>query len=88
MKGVYQHCGEKRLHRYLAEYDFRHSHRIANGYDDRQRSVRALKGIVGKRPTYEAWVRKPYVDNVSKAVRVRQLGREFQYVFRYSDSRK
>jgi hypothetical protein len=22
MKGVYQHCGEKHLHRYLAEFDF------------------------------------------------------------------
>ncbi len=24
MKGVYQHCGEKHLHRYLAEFDFRY----------------------------------------------------------------
>jgi hypothetical protein len=24
MKGTYQHCGEKHLHRYLAEYDFRY----------------------------------------------------------------
>src|SRR6185436_3701517 len=23
MKGVYQHCGESHLHRYLAEFDFR-----------------------------------------------------------------
>jgi len=22
MKGVYQHCSEKHLHRYLAEFDF------------------------------------------------------------------
>src|ERR1035437_3285881 len=34
MKGVYQHCGEKHLHRYLAEYDFRYNHRIALGVDD------------------------------------------------------
>ena len=27
MKGVYQHCGEKHLHRYLAEFDFRYSNR-------------------------------------------------------------
>lgn len=52
MKGVYQHCGEPHLHRYLAEFDFRYSHRIANGFDDRQRSVEALKGITGKRLTY------------------------------------
>jgi transposase-like protein len=52
MKGIYQHCGQKHLHRYLAEYDFRYNHRIANGFDDRQRSVMALQGIVGKRLTY------------------------------------
>ena len=28
MKGVYQHCGEKHLHRYLAEFDFRYSNRV------------------------------------------------------------
>ena len=25
MKGVYQHCGEQHLHRYLAEFDFRYN---------------------------------------------------------------
>lgn len=52
MKGVYQHCKEKHLHRYLAEYDFRYSHRVAVGYNDEARNVLALKGIVGKRLTY------------------------------------
>jgi transposase-like protein len=52
MKGVYQHCQEKHLHRYLAEFEFRYNNRIANGFDDRTRSVEALKGIVGKRLTY------------------------------------
>jgi transposase-like protein len=28
MKGVYQHCSEQHLHRYLAEFDFRYSNRI------------------------------------------------------------
>ena len=28
MNGVYQHCSEKHLHRYLAEFDFRYSNRI------------------------------------------------------------
>jgi transposase-like protein len=28
MRGVYQHCKEKHLHRYLAEYDFRYNHRV------------------------------------------------------------
>jgi transposase-like protein len=52
MKGVYQHCGEQHLHRYLAEFEFRYSHREANGFDDAARSVRALEGIMGKRLTY------------------------------------
>jgi transposase-like protein len=52
MKGIYQHCGKKHLHRYLAEYDFRYCHRAANGFNDADRSVEALKGIVGKRITY------------------------------------
>jgi transposase-like protein len=54
MKGVYQHCAEKHLHRYLAEFDFRYSNRVALGCDDGERAVRAMKGIVGKRLTYRA----------------------------------
>jgi len=53
MKGVYQHCAEKHLHRYLAEFDFRYNNRVRLGVDDVERSARALKGIVGKRLTYE-----------------------------------
>jgi transposase-like protein len=52
MKGVYQHCAEKHLHRYLAEFEFRYSNREANGVDDVARSITGLKGIVGKRLTY------------------------------------
>jgi transposase-like protein len=52
MKGVYQHCSEKHLHRYLAEFDFRYSNRIALGVDDVARAERALKGVRGKRLTY------------------------------------
>lgn len=52
MKGVYQHCAEKHLHRYLAEFDFRYSNRVALGINDEKRAGRALKGIVGKRLTY------------------------------------
>jgi transposase-like protein len=54
MKGVYQHCGEKHLHRYLAEFDFRYSNRVALGIDDGMRTTKALKGMVGKRLTYRA----------------------------------
>jgi transposase-like protein len=52
MKGIYQHCSEKHLHRYLAEFDFRYSNRVALGVNDGERAARALKGIVGKRLTY------------------------------------
>jgi transposase-like protein len=53
MKGIYQHCKEKHLHRYLAEFDFRYSNRVRLGVDDVQRADQALKGIVGKRLTYQ-----------------------------------
>ena len=52
MKGVYQHCAEQHLHRYLSEFDFRYSNRIAVGVDDVERTDRAIRGIVGKRLTY------------------------------------
>jgi transposase-like protein len=52
MRGVYQHCAEQHLHRYLAEFEFRYNTRAANGFDDKARSVEAMKGIVGKRLTY------------------------------------
>ena len=52
MIGVYQHCSEKHLHRYLAEFDFRYSYRIKTGHDDEARTELALAGVVGKRLTY------------------------------------
>jgi len=52
MKGIYQHCAKKHLHRYLAEFNFRYSTRAAVGFDDRARAVEGIKGIVGKRLTY------------------------------------
>lgn len=52
MMGVYQHCSERHLHRYLAEFDFRYSNRVKLGIDDTARADIALKGIVGKRLTY------------------------------------
>jgi hypothetical protein len=52
MRGIYQHCSEKHLHRYLAEFDFRYSHRIANGVDDSARMTLAIAGAKGKRLTY------------------------------------
>jgi len=52
MRGTYQHCSEQHLHRYLAEFDFRYSNRIALGVDDAQRARNAMAGMVGKRLTY------------------------------------
>jgi transposase-like protein len=52
MKGTYQHCSKKHLHRFLAEFDFRYSYRVALGVDDQARVTHALKGVVGKRLTY------------------------------------
>jgi len=52
MRGVYQHCREKHLHRYLCEFDFRYSNRSGLGVGDVERTERALRGIVGKRLTY------------------------------------
>jgi transposase-like protein len=52
MRGVYQHCGEKHLHRYLAEYDFRFNHRVKLGFNDGDRATLAVKGAAGKRLTY------------------------------------
>jgi len=52
MKGIYQHCGEQHLHRYLAEFDFRYSNRAKLGITDAVRADEALKGIGGKRLTY------------------------------------
>lgn len=49
MKGVYQHCAEKHLHRYLAEFDFRYNNRKI---DDVTRAEAAIKGAEGKRLTY------------------------------------
>lgn len=53
MKGIYQHCSEKHLHRYLSEYDFRYNNRSALGVDDFARTETAVRGIMGKRLTFE-----------------------------------
>lgn len=53
MVGIYQHCSERHLHRYAAEFDFRYSNRAALGVDDEERTERAIRGIIGKRLTYK-----------------------------------
>jgi transposase-like protein len=51
--GVYQHVDKKHLSRYLAEFDFRYNLRTAIGVSDTERAEKLLKGVVGKRITYE-----------------------------------
>lgn len=63
MKGIYQHCKKEHLHRYLAEFDFRYNNRCSRpktkkrpareGLDDVQRADILLKGVVGRRLTYQ-----------------------------------
>jgi len=52
MRGTYQHCAERHLHRYLSEFDFRYNTRTSLGYSDLMRAEKAAEGIVGKRLTY------------------------------------
>lgn len=53
MRGTYQHCAKRHLHRYCAEFDFRYSNRSALGIGDVERADRILAGVRGKRLTYE-----------------------------------
>ena len=61
MKGVYQHCAKKHLHRYLAEFDFRYNNRVKLGVGDVERADRVLGGIVGRRLMYRdsSWSPSP-----------------------------
>jgi hypothetical protein len=52
MRGTYQHCKEKHLHRYLSEFDFRYNYRMKLGYNDGDRAALAAKNAAGKRLTY------------------------------------
>ncbi|PZO00720.1 MAG: hypothetical protein DCF29_16555 [Alphaproteobacteria bacterium] len=52
MKGVYQHCSEKHLHRYVTEFGFRPNTREKLGFTDAMRTDAALVGTIGKRLTY------------------------------------
>ena len=51
MRGVYQHCGEKHLHRFQ-RVRVSLNQRTALGVTDVERAEAALRGIEGKRLTY------------------------------------
>ena len=56
--GTYHHVSEAHLQRYINEFDFRFTHRTAQGVNDMQRAVQALSQIRGKRLTYRRTVRQ------------------------------
>lgn len=53
MRGTYQHCAEKHLHRYLAEFDFRQNYLVALSVNDEARALSTLARVSDKRLTYE-----------------------------------
>ena len=66
MRGTYQHCKEKHLHRYLAEFDFRYNNRSALGVEDKERATKAVVGAKGKRLTYRTTDR-PLIQHMEHA---------------------
>lgn len=50
--GTFHHVSEQHLARYLAEFDFRYSHRSGLGVDDEVRTNEVLRHVGGKRLTY------------------------------------
>jgi transposase-like protein len=52
LTGIYQHCGEQHLQRYLDEFSFRYSNRVRLGIEDAERAVIANRGGEGKRLTW------------------------------------
>ena len=49
MKGVYQHCSDRHLNRYVAEFDFRYSNRVRLGVNDAERAAKIVQAASGKR---------------------------------------
>lgn len=60
MVGIYQHCGEAHLHRYLAEFDFRYNRRAALKVSDAERAEDLLRGARDKRLTYRRFNESAY----------------------------
>lgn len=58
MKGIYQHCSEKHLHRYVTEFDFRYNNRLKLGVDDAERAALVVRSAMGKRLMY----RRPHEE--------------------------
>lgn len=54
MNGVYQHCSKVHMKRYLSEFYFRYNYREKQSFDDIDRTHVVVKGIGGKRLTYQS----------------------------------
>jgi transposase-like protein len=52
INGVYHSVSEAHMHRYLKEFDFRYNNRSKLGVEDAERAAKLLKGVEGKRLTY------------------------------------
>ena len=65
-KGIYQHCAEHHLHRYLAEYHSRYNNRVRLGVSDYGRTGNAFKGIFGKRLIVSAVIGLVIVTTTNK----------------------
>jgi hypothetical protein len=50
LNGIYHSVSKEHLHRYLAEYEFRHNHRFL---EDGPRTSAAIKASEGKRLKYQ-----------------------------------
>jgi transposase-like protein len=51
--GTYHAVSQQHLKRYLAEFDFRYNERAALHVTDAKRAIKAVRGVVGKRLTYQ-----------------------------------
>lgn len=51
--GTYHHVSPQHLKRYLGEFDFRHNERAALKVSDAERAAKAVRGVAGKRLTYQ-----------------------------------
>jgi transposase-like protein len=51
--GTYHHVSQQHLKRYLCEFDFRYNERAALNVADAERAEKIVRGVVGKRVTYQ-----------------------------------
>ena len=51
--GTYHHVSQQHLKRYLGEFDFRYNERSALSVEDAERAEKIVRGVVGKRVTYQ-----------------------------------